>query len=195
MSIQGALVLAAGSSQRFGEDKRLHRLASGKPMLFATLDKYWASFTHVAVVLRRDDQALIQQLLSRYPRRTPLVITSPQAHLGMGHSLADGVRALAEWDALFIGLADMPWIKRSTLRALDRRMQRARRLGISRILQPSYQGQPGHPVGFSREFFGALIALQGDEGARAVVQAHQDRVRYVERDDPGILRDLDRAPV
>jgi len=37
-----------------------------------------------------------------------------------------------------------------------------------------------------------LLALDGDQGARSVVERHLDALKLVECDDPGILLDIDR---
>jgi len=37
-----------------------------------------------------------------------------------------------------------------------------------------------------------LLKLDGDQGARAVLERHRDAVRLLECDDPGILFDVDR---
>jgi molybdenum cofactor cytidylyltransferase len=49
----------------------------------------------------------------------------------------------------------------------------------------------GHPVGFSSRLKDELLAVSGDEGARAVVRRNDRDVRVIECDDPGILRDID----
>ena len=37
-----------------------------------------------------------------------------------------------------------------------------------------------------------MAALDGDEGARSVIQAHRDDVLLIPVDDAGITRDVDR---
>ncbi len=189
---EGALILAAGFSRRFGSDKRLAELPSGEPLLIATLEKYQAVFPTVAVLLRRDDQPVMQAIRDRFPRNTPLIMSTDHAEDGMGHSLADGVRMLVEWDFLFVGLADMPYVQRSTLRTLNQAMRRARSEGRACIVRPTYDDRPGHPVGFSQEFFPALIQLQGDQGARDLLKTNQDSMRHIPVDDPGVLVDIDQ---
>jgi molybdenum cofactor cytidylyltransferase len=77
---------------------------------------------------------------------------------------------------------------------LDRLMRDARREGQPQIIVPVVRGVPGHPVGFSCEFFADLVALQGDRGARTVIDANARSVREVETDDDGTIRDVDERP-
>ena len=58
-----------------------------------------------------------------------------------------------------------------------------------RIVAPAWQGQRGHPVGFSAHYCGALLALRGDEGARALLRS--DPPLLLEVGDPGVVRDID----
>ena len=74
-------------------------------------------------------------------------------------------------------------------------MDAARADRLACIVVPELDGSAGHPVGFSREFFAELIALQGDRGARSVIDAHPDAVQRVAVDDPGVLTDIDQPPM
>ena len=48
----------------------------------------------------------------------------------------------------------------------------------------------GHPVGFGRMHHPALTVLGNDEGAREVI-ARATGIRWIDIDDPGVLRDVD----
>ena len=187
----GALVVAAGYARRFGGDKRLYLLQNREPMLVATLRSYCAAFPNVAVVVRNDDSRIARLVMKEFQRNPPLVITTDQASFGMAHSLADGVRTLSGWDYLFIGLGDMPFVRVDSLKRLDAEMRDARHEACPCVVVPQCGDTPGHPVGFSCDFFGELVALSGDRGARAVVERHADVVITVSLDDPGVLQDVD----
>jgi molybdenum cofactor cytidylyltransferase len=50
-------------------------------------------------------------------------------------------------------------------------------------------GRRGNPVGFGRVHLAALLALEGDQGARRLLQTCP--VTEVPVEDPGIFRDID----
>ena len=113
-----------------------------------------------------------------FGRQLPIIVPTNQAHLGMAASIADGIRAVVDWDYAFLGLGDMPYIRPDTLRTLKAAMDDAFASTKSRAsCVPMHGDTPGHPVGFSREFFAELIALTGDRGARSVVDAHRAAVQ------------------
>lgn len=160
-------------------------------MLLATLERYRQVFTHLAVVLRPEDDELRGLLQGQDPDL--LVVIAPDARLGMGHSLAQGAAApaLQEWRALFVGLGDMPFVDPNTLRLLEQALARA---PADSIVQPRYNGQPGHPVGFAGRFLTSLQTLTGDSGAREVVRQAAAQVIHVDVNDPGVIQDVDRPP-
>ena len=91
---------------------------------------------------------------------------------------------------------DMPLVRPETLRAVAAALQ-ARPDGPAVI--PQYQHQRGHPVAFSAQCGPALRRLQGDVGARVVLQALREQetkcgaslVQTLIVYDLGVLHDID----
>lgn len=182
MTITGIL-LAAGSGSRFGGGKLLHPLADGTPLGVASLRKLKAALPEILVVVRSGDNQLLE--LMQYENVT--VQVCDDAHLGMARSLVCGIRAAAGADGWVIALGDMPYLSAATISAVADAIAKGAGIAI-----PEYQGQRGNPVGFAARHGKELLGLQGDEGARAVVQRHAADTKVIACDDPGILRDVDR---
>lgn len=176
-----ALVLAAGRGTRFGSDKRVARFPNGKTVLETTLQDVASCFDHAYVVVREGDD-----LVQPSARVTPVV--SPRADEGMGASLADGTAYVFQQqdiEALAVVLGDMPWTRPDTYRAvIDASSADA-------IVVPCFQGQPGHPVSFGRSIWPDLMQLDGDQGARGLLQQHASRIQRLALDDAGIHQDID----
>ncbi|MFJ3077523.1 NTP transferase domain-containing protein [Pseudomonas sp. NPDC087029] len=177
-----ALVLAAGSSVRFGGDKRRATLDDGRSLLVHSVERAYAVFGDVRVVLRAGERG--EDLGLPGDCR---IIASPDAGLGMGHSLAAGAASLIDSDAQAVAilLGDMPWIAPASLNHL------AEVATASTIVLPRYGGRQGHPVLFGRDFWPELGQLTGDEGARSLVRAHLSRCLVIVLEDAGVLRDVD----
>ncbi|HEY3433685.1 MAG TPA: nucleotidyltransferase family protein [Rhodocyclaceae bacterium] len=176
------ILLAGGSSSRFGSDKLLHPLKDGTPLALASARRLQEACERVLIVLRPGKDALAQQLIAEGFE----VITTAASLHGMGHSLAAGVSASAEAPGWIIALADMPFIAAST----HRRIAAALETGGS-IAAPTFEGHRGHPVGFARHWYEKLSALTGDEGARSLLAAAPHAIVHCEVEDRGILRDVD----
>jgi molybdenum cofactor cytidylyltransferase len=143
------------------------------------------------VVLRADDDALARTIEEQFAPNPPMIVTTRRAADGMAHSLADGVRALGDWTYVFVGLGDMPFVEVTTLRALRERMQTLCAGARPAIVQPTFEGRPGHPVGFSACFIEDIMALTGDRGARPLLERNRQHLHAVPVDDPGVLADVD----
>lgn len=177
------ILLAAGASQRFGSDKLLRRLEDGSLVAERAARRLATRLPQVIAVVG-PDQVARAQLLARAGAR--VCVCAEAAH-GMGTSLAHGVRVSAESAAWIIALADMPYIRISTIDKVYARL----RAGAD-LTAPFFHGRRGHPVGFSARFRGELLALTGDRGAGAILRNHYAELEAVNCDDPGILRDIDR---
>jgi molybdenum cofactor cytidylyltransferase len=185
------VLLAGGRGERFGGGKLLAPVRSaqddvvaGTPVGVAACRHLAASLPETIAVVRPGDAALVAALTSAGAR----VIVCERADEGMGASLACGVAATPEADGWVVALADMPWVRPATIAAVTAGLAAG-----ADIVTPRYEGQRGHPVGFSRRHGVALAALRGDEGARAVVPRHAATVQSIDVDDPGVLRDVDHA--
>ena len=179
----GAVILGAGFSRRFGADKRLAQL-NGKTIAELTLQVYCGVFESVRVVVKPEDKTLIS-LIKDYPAD---IIPCPEAHQGMGHSLACGIRDLP-WSYAFIGLLDMPFIQTETLLLL---IEAARTADPETIIVPQLaDGLAGHPVGWPQHYFPLLEALKGDQGARSLLARFSNAVQHIPTVDMGIVRDID----
>lgn len=175
-----AILLAAGHARRFGADKLMHPLA-GQPMVCVSAATLRRVLPTLAVV-RPEQQTLIEQLAAQ---GVP-AITPGETNGGMGMSIAAGVAARAGAKGWLIALADMPFIRPETIACVLAALQNG-----SPIAAPAYQGQRGHPVGFSAAFGDALRALHSDAGARELLQRHAAEITLIACDDAGILADID----
>ncbi|WP_432744664.1 nucleotidyltransferase family protein [Methylobacter sp. G7] len=177
------ILLAAGTSRRFGADKLTHLLPDGDRVAVRACRNLLASTDGVLAVVRPGSEELTALLQAEGAE----VQICADAKQGMGASLVFGVRARPEAAGWLIALADMPWIAPTTIR----KVADALRSGAT-IAAPCWQGRRGHPVGFSRVLGPDLAALSGDVGAKAVIQAYLELIHIVDCDDPGILQDIDK---
>lgn len=184
------VLLAAGRGRRFDPsghaDKLLqpapHGPHAGLPLAQAAALTLADAVDETIAVVRPDADERLAQLLRAAGCR---LVTNPRADDGIGTSIACGVAARPQAAGWLIALADMPAVAGATIAAVAA----ALRDGAA-TAAPEHDGSRGHPVGFARSLAGELQALQGDRGARAVLERHPPLLLHV--DDPGCLLDLDR---
>jgi len=154
------VVLAAGLSRRFRQQAGEHKLLAdleGKPVLQHTLEQAAASGLDLFVVTRPEASA-IHKLCTQ----ATLVLCDSD---GLGESIAAGVHASRDYDGWLIALGDMPFVTPESYCAVSAA------LADAPIVRPWIDGRPGHPVGFQRQYYPMLNALQGDAGPQAAVKS------------------------
>ncbi|CAM3821065.1 nucleotidyltransferase family protein [Serratia silvae] len=178
----GIVITAAGRGERFiqagGNGNKLNALLQGKTVFEHTLQQALASGLPVQVVTRPEN-LLVQQVCAAHQVPCTLLASG-----GLGESIATGVAATANWDGWLIHLADMPFVSPQIF------VQVAAALRQHSIVRPSFQEQPGHPVGFTAILRKQLCVLRGDNGARELLRSH-GQVYLLHLDQPGIVQDID----
>ncbi|MGH8773380.1 MAG: nucleotidyltransferase family protein [Burkholderiales bacterium] len=176
------VLLAAGASSRFGSNKLLHPLPDGTPIAVAAGRNLKKAVARAVAVVRSHDDAVAERLQAEGLE----VVVCSRAAEGMGYSLACGVAATSNADGWLIALADMPFVSLETFRTVVRHIEAG-----ALIAAPAFNGQRGHPVGFCRRLYGELVSLDGDLGARVLLDRHANEVQLFECNDSGICRDID----
>lgn len=176
------ILLAAGSSTRFGGFKLMHAI-DGVPMVLKSAMAMKAALGAVLVAVRPGSPC-VPTLSGQDGIK---VVECPRAPEGMGGTLADAIAALpAQAGGYVVALADMPFIAVPSIRAVAAALNHG-----ATLVAPTHHGERGHPVGIAAAYRDELLALQGDAGARAIVKRDAALMTFVVVDDPGVLRDID----
>ena len=184
------ILLAAGFSRRFGpSNKLLQTLPDGRQIGLAAAENLIQAVPLTIAVLRPDNKELAELL-----QNAGLEIVFCHAQ-EMADSLSTAIRYSANFvdnssnktsAGYVIALADMPYINPLTISKVAQEISAGAAIAV-----PTYQGQRGHPVGFSVRFRNELEQLSGDEGARSILKRHADEIKLLACDDAGILADID----
>jgi molybdenum cofactor cytidylyltransferase len=175
------LLLAAGSATRFGSDKLRHALPHGVPIAVQSARTLRAELSEVIAVVRTRDAA------ADFEREGCRVALCENAHEGMGASLACAARAAGPQDGYLVALADMPFVRRTSIAAVRAAIETG-----AAIAAPYFRARRGHPVGIAGRFHEELINLKGDEGARRLLAENERALVKIPVGDPGVIRDIDR---
>jgi molybdenum cofactor cytidylyltransferase len=187
-----AIVLAAGASRRFGSDKLLHSLTLRGvtlPLAAHSLLPWLETFGHITVVVRPGAETFcsaIEIALGEIRSAQIRWIECADAAQGMAASFVCGVRANLDVDGWLIGLADMPAVPSVAIAGVRNALSEGAALAA-----PSRAGRRGHPVGFASHYRDELLALQGDNGARRLLERDRSKVAEIKIDDAGIFADID----
>ncbi|HXG53513.1 MAG TPA: nucleotidyltransferase family protein [candidate division Zixibacteria bacterium] len=180
-----AVVLAAGRSQRMGEQKLLLPLR-GKPVLQWVLESALASEVREVICVTRD-LGFVRERIRLSDRRLCWLVNSA-ADRGLSTSVIAGLWAVdPNSDGALFLVGDQPMVRSQLIDALVDRFEH----GGAWIVAPTFGGQTRNPVLFRRNLFPELLALKGDQGGRVLVQKYKDRAELVAWHDEVPFMDLD----
>ncbi len=169
-----AVVLAAGGSRRMGRPKQL--LEWGRETLLGhvvgkvrswPVDEIWVVLGHE-----------VDRIMAVVDLSGAGVIDNPEWEEGLASSIRVALDALtrhsrAEWALLCLG--DQPEIGHEVVTSL---LEAAQRTTAAAVV-PKYRYTWGNPVLVRRTLWPRLMSLEGDQGARRLLQAHPEWVEEV----------------
>lgn len=180
------IVLAAGTSSRAGAENKLLLPVEGVPLVRRGVEAALEAGLDPVLVVTGIDAAGIRKALAGLAVGW---VEGPVGSPAMSASLARGVAAVpADAVGAAVLLGDMPWVGAAHL---NRLLEAFRTLPVPGVCVPTFGGMRGNPLVWSSVFFGEILMLTGDVGARGLLARHPDRVREVEMDDEAVLSDID----
>ena len=185
------ILLAAGFSRRFGENKLLYPI-KGRPMYLWTMER----LKEIQKEGLADSLVVVSQyeeILTEAARQGIPGVKNLHSERGISSSLQIGLEAAGcfkirdtETYYMFF-VADQPFLRKETVENFLADFEKSgKKIGCM-----SYRKTPGNPVIFHECFVPELMALQGDTGGKKVLKKHLEEVFFYEVQDPGELEDWD----
>jgi molybdenum cofactor cytidylyltransferase len=170
-----AIVLAAGRSSRMGGPNKLLALFQGRPLVRLTAETARASRAgEVVVVTGHQDERVATALAGLDVRRAH----NADYQSGLASSLKTGVRAISPDAAgALVMLGDMPDVSAGDLDRLNAAFAKS---GGTAIVRATHGGKRGNPVILPHALFPEVARLEGDTGARHIVESQSNPVIDVE---------------
>ncbi|HEU4411569.1 MAG TPA: molybdopterin-binding/glycosyltransferase family 2 protein [Polyangiaceae bacterium] len=181
----GAVVLAAGRSRRMGDNKLLAELG-GRPLVAHAVEALERAGVSPLVVVTGHEAERVRAALAG---RGAAFAHNPDYAEGMSTSLRAGLAALGDGvDGALVCLGDMPLVGPAHLRALVDAFEAE---GAASICVPAFERKRGNPVLWPARHFAEMMALEGDAGARSLLDKYAADVHHVAVADAGVNVDVD----
>jgi molybdenum cofactor cytidylyltransferase len=178
----GGIILAAGSSSRFGEPKQL-LFWKGEALIRHVVGSAIKAGLSPVVVVVGSSAEDVRDAVKDLPVR---IVNNNQWIEGMSTSISAGLGTLiGEVGGAVFLQADQPQIPPSLIKS----MVEAHQSSLSPIIAPQIDGQRGNPVLFDADTFPELLAIEGDVGGRVLFSHYP--VEWVLWHDPRVLIDID----
>jgi len=204
------IILAAGSSERFGSEKLLIKLPSGERLLERALKVHLLSSISPLIMvaspslggviregtLFSTSKLAIEKTVngwygfsSRWGRGR--LVINEDFQKGMSSSIHKGLSCLKDdeqGDGVLVSLSDLPFLTTETINFFIHKYL----VEKPGILVPLFNDTTGHPVIFDMALFKEDIpGIEGDVGLRFLIRNYPDQVTRVPWHDDSVTWDVD----
>ncbi|WP_129116277.1 nucleotidyltransferase family protein [Halegenticoccus tardaugens] len=178
------VVLAAGTSSRFGETNKLLTTVDGTTLVRRATKTLLDAGLEVLVIVGHEAPTVSDAI----DDLDVTIVENPTYEQGQSTSVRWSLGAATARGATAVVFlpGDMPFVEPSSVE----RLIAAYLDGEGEALAVAYEGNRGNPVLFGSACFDALRAVEGDIGGRSVLLDRDDSA-LVAVDDPGVRTDID----
>lgn len=185
----GVVLLAAGSSSRYGGIKLLDWI-EGKKMYQYALELAAGLQGAVKVIvtgyeeIRREGEALNIK-----------AVWNDRPELGISKSLQLGLEAVLEEkkeiDGVLFLVCDQPWLSAATVEGMTRDFCQGEKGILCPVCTDGGTKEFGNPCIIGRAYFEELFMLEGDRGGKKVICSHKEDIQVFYVEEKQELTDID----
>ena len=181
-----AIILGAGSSSRMGEQNKLLASVGGSPMIQRVVDAALKAELFSTTVVTG---CQVDEVYSLLRGREVDFVHNADYRSGIAGSLKLALASLpGEIDGVIVLLADMPFITATHINELLAEFNPTTERDI---VAPIRDGRVGNPIIWAARYFPAMMKLEGDRGARRLLDEFAANVWEVPMGDDAIFMDVD----
>lgn len=174
-----AILLAAGSSRRFGGNKLLEPFR-GKPLYQHTLSLIQNLYWEEIILVTQYEE------ICKNEQDKVTIVKNPHPERGIAGSIGLGVMAAGQGFDLMFFVCDQPYLKQETVEGMREKFLK----NPNRIICAESEKRTGNPNIFPASYYEELLGLKGDKGGKRIIKAHPDQVTYYQVDETE-LKDFD----
>jgi molybdenum cofactor cytidylyltransferase len=175
MNKTGIIILAAGNASRFGKAKQLVQY-NHKSLLQHVLDEAVSSGADPVIVVTG---AYAEEITKNISRSSVRIVWNADWPSGMAGSIVTGLReAIREGqvDRVIITVSDQPFVSSSLFKKI---IETQKETGKP-IVASAYADTIGTPALFTKIYFDTLLNLQGEQGAKKILQSNVQQTAIVD---------------
>jgi len=179
MNNTGIIILAAGSSSRFGNTKQLLHF-KGKTLLQHTMEEAAEAGAEPVVVVTG---ANADEISKEIKNEKVEIVFNKNWEQGMASGIVMGLKNAIilnkELENIIITVCDQPFVSSSLFQQLFQKQNES----AKHIVASAYADTIGTPALFTIKYFVALMGLTGDQGAKGLLKKHSKDLATVDFPD------------
>ena len=176
-----SILLAAGLSKRMEGENKLTKKFQGIPLIKHSVKNILASSINELIIVLGYQKEIIEKLIDKHEKIR--FIFNKDFESGMASSIKIGLNHLSNnTEAFFICLGDMPMVSSNIYDFLIKSRNQ------KDIIVPTYKGQQGNPILFNKSMKEKIMSIDGDVGAKKILELNKNRILNLEINNQGVIR-------
>ncbi len=168
-----AILLAAGESKRMNGENKLLKKVDRVPLIKHSVKNILNSSVDELIIITGHQSNEIKKIIDK--NKKIKFVYNDKYKDGMSSSIKAGLQNLSKkTHAFFISLGDMPEVNKEIYNNLIKQLKN------NKIIVPTYKNKQGNPVLFSKSFKEKIMTIEGDIGAKKILEKHREIVLNVE---------------
>ena len=176
MNNTGIIILAAGSSSRFGNTKQLLHF-NGRTLLKHTIEEAAEAGAQPVVVVTG---ANADEISREIKNEKVEIVFNKNWEQGMASGIVIGLKKAItsnkELESVIITVCDQPFVSSSLFQQLFQKQNES----VKHIVASAYADTIGTPALFTIKYFDALMGLTGDQGAKGLLKKYSEDLATVD---------------
>ena len=178
-----SILLAAGQSKRMKGENKLTKEINGIPLIKHSINNILSSSIDELIIVLGHQKELIENIIDKNDKIK--IIFNDQFKTGMASSIKAGIENLSnKSEAFFICLGDMPEINKEIYNNLIKQLKN------NKIIVPTYKNKQGNPVLFSKYVKEKIMTIEGDVGAKKILEKNSEIIFNFEINDQSVTKDF-----
>jgi len=189
-----AILLAAGQSTRMKDENKLTKEINNVPLIKYTTKNILASAIDEIIVVLGYERKKIENIIGK--NKKIKFVYNKDFKNGISSSIITGLYSVSKKaEAFFICLGDMPNVNQNIYNKLIKtRYNYNKKLKPEHkkeIIVPTYEGKEGNPVLFSKFMKSKIMLIEGDCGAKKIIELNKNKILNVPFNNKAIISDFD----
>ena len=178
-----AILLAAGQSKRMGDENKLVKNFQGIPLIKHSVRNILASIIGELIIVLGHQKEIIEKLIDKNEKIK--FVFNQDFESGIATSIKTGLNHLSEeTEAFFICLGDMPMVNKDIFNLLIKSKNNRE------IIVPTYKNKQGNPILFSKSMKKKIMTIEGNVGAKKILELNKDKILNIETNDQSITKNF-----
>jgi len=189
-----SILLAAGESSRMEGENKLVKKINGIPLINYSVKNILGSSIDELIIVLGYEKSIIQSLIKK--NKKIKFIYNENYKSGIASSIKIGLHNITKKaEAFFICLGDMPNVNQNIYNKLiktrnnyNKKLQPGKK---KEIIIPTYEKIDGNPILFSKFMKEKIMNINGDFGAKKIIEMNKNKILYIPVKNSGITLDFD----